>query len=58
MVHCTIIPKQLIGEREEGGRKGEREEGREGGREGGRKGGRDTMYLTSYPPSKSDESVC
>ena len=32
MVHCTIILKQLIGER--GGRKGGREEGREGGREG------------------------
>ena len=66
MVHCTIIHKQLIGEREEGGREGGRErgreegreEGREGGREGGREEGRDTMYLTSYPPSKSDESVC
>ena len=50
MVHCAIIPKQFIGEREEGGR--------EGGRKGGRKRGRDTMYLTTYPPSKSDESVC
>ena len=29
MVHCTIIPKQLIGEREEGGREGGSQEGRE-----------------------------
>ena len=38
MVHCTIIPKQFIGERE---RKGEREEGKEEGSQEGREEGRE-----------------
>ena len=40
-VHCTIIPKQLIGERGEGEREEGREEGRKGGRKEGRKKGRE-----------------
>ena len=53
MVHCTIIPKQLIGEREEGGTKGgTKGERREGGREEGREEGRERYNVFNILPSK------